>query len=258
MTSCSKQLITWPMPLQVQHKYTYLITHHNNTHITPSHTMASPFIIFSPHKTLHILAYSPSQARSLTFQNSSNKSHKLYITGIPLLTSIQPSMSHLSHITLSLTIPLPFPQLVAWLQHPKPGRGSPNFCRHPLIFLLLSVVEIPGVVRSLVAEHSIVRNWALFERGFSAPSHLFWTKRISRLRSPRRWLSGDVFGSVERCWHPFHVWEEWPREIDSPHLLPQVQLLAQLNAPKTSSTWWGCPVGHLHQVHPTCFPRSNY
>ena len=179
------------------HKYTYLITHHNNTHITPSHTKGSPFIFFYLIKPSTI--HSPSQASSLTFQNSSNKSHKLYIVGIPLSTSIQPCMSHLSHITLSLAIPLPFPQLVTCPQHPKPGRGSPNFCGHPLIFLLLSVVKIPGVICSLVAEHSIIRNWALFERGFSARSHLFRTKRISRLQSPRWWLSGDVFGSVERC-----------------------------------------------------------
>ena len=164
-------------------RYIIHISHHSSqqySHHSISHK-GFTFHIFLPHKTLH------------------NKSHKLHITGIPLLTSIQPCMSHLSHITLSLTIPLPFPQLVACPQHPKPGRGSPNFCGHPLIFLLLSVVEIPGLGRSLVAEQSIGRNWLCFEQGFSARSHPFQTKRISRLRSPRRWLSGDVFGSAGRC-----------------------------------------------------------
>ena len=138
-------------------------------------------------------------ASSLTFQNWTIKCHKLYITRIPFLTSIQPSMSCLSHITLSLAIPLPFPQLVACPQHPKPGHGSPNFCRHPLIFLLLSVVKIPGLRRSLVAEQSIGRNWPHFEWGFSACSHPFLTKWISRLQLPRWWLSRDMFGSAGRC-----------------------------------------------------------
>ena len=124
-------------------------------------------IIFLPHTILGWLL-SNLLASSLTFQNWTNKCHKLYITGIPVSTSIQPCMSRLSHITLSPAIPLPFPQLVTCVQHPKPGRGSPNFCRHPLIFLLLSVVEILGIVCSLVVEHLIIRNWALFERGFSA------------------------------------------------------------------------------------------
>ena len=124
-------------------------------------------------------------------------------------------MSCLSHITLSLAIPLPFPQLVACPQHPKPGHGSPNFCGHPLIFLLLSVVKIPGLRRSLVAEQSIGRNWPHFEWGFSACSHPFLTKWISQLQLPRWWLSRDMFGSAGRCWHPLHVWEECAREIDS-------------------------------------------
>ena len=162
VTSChttnhSKQLITSPMSLPRStlvlvgcvFTNTHVITHHNN--VTQSCTS--------------LVGYYPIGQ----------------INRIPFSTSIQPSMSHLSHITLSLPIPLPFPQLVTCPQHPKPGHGSPNFCRHPLIFLLLSVVEIPGVIRSLVAEHLIVRNWALFERGFSARSHLFRTKRISWL-----------------------------------------------------------------------------
>ena len=88
------------------------------------------------HTILHILGWLLSNlvASSLTFQNWTNKCHKLYITGIPFSTSIQPSMSHLSHITLSLPIPLPFPQLVTCPQHPKPGRGSPNFLQAPLNF----------------------------------------------------------------------------------------------------------------------------
>ena len=183
------------------------ITHHNN------HSNLTQSYFLPPHTILGCLL-STLLASNLTFQNSSNKSHKLYITGIPFSTSIQPCMSHLSHITLSLAIPLPFPQLVACLQHPKPGRGSPNFCGHPLIFLLLSVVEIPGVGRSLVAEKSTRRNLLHFERGFSARSHLHKTKRIPRLRSRRRWLSGDVFGSAGRCWCPLHFRQKCRREID--------------------------------------------
>ena len=168
-----------------------------NTHVITHHNVTQSYFL-PPHIILGWLL-SNLLASSLTFQNWTIKCHKLYITGIPFSTSIQPSMSRLSHITLSLAIPLPFPQLVTCPQHPKPGRGSPNFCGHPLIFLLLSVVEIPSLGRSLVAEQSIGRNWPLFERGFSARSHPFLTKRISRLQSPWRWLSGDMFGSAGRC-----------------------------------------------------------
>ena len=38
-----------------------------------------------------------------------------------------------------------------------------------------------------------------FDWPFSARSHPFLTKWISRLRSPRPWLSGGMFGSVGRC-----------------------------------------------------------
>ena len=121
-------------------------------------------------------------------------------------------MSLLSHITLSLPIPLPFPHLVACPWHPQRGHGSLNFCKHPLISLL-SVVKIPGLIHSLVVEHLMEWNRLLFEQGFSAGSHPFLTKQILRLWSAWLWLSRDMSGLAEQC--PLHFWQTCRREIDS-------------------------------------------
>ena len=177
MTSRSKQLITWPMGPKFNflhpsisfllascvstnsHNWSLVttISSPNTFFIHPqilsSHHISqclttSPYIIFFHllTKIFHILGCLPStlQAKSLRFPNWINKYHKWHILRIPFSTSIQPCMSLPSHITLSLTTPLPSPHLVASLPSRCGRRQSLNFCEHPLIFHSLSVVEILG------------------------------------------------------------------------------------------------------------------